>query len=93
MYAPDVKKLVKKEAKKQAKTAMKEISTKILAYGEDKIKAALNTIITSAINGAELQAALATAKATLSSSVPTAADIEKELVDKIIGALKKMKDM
>ena len=64
--------------------------------GEDKIKTVLNTIIKFALMKAK--APLATAKASvklfgLNVSVPTTSKIRSALVEKIIGALKKMKNM
>lgn len=91
-----VRKTAKKEAKKAAKKAMKKIASKIMEKGEDKIKTVLNTIIKLALIKAKPK--LAAAKVAvkvfgINVSVPTTSEIRSALVKKIIGALKKMKNM
>ena len=91
-----VKGTAKKEAKKAAKKAMKKIASKIMEKGEDKIKTVLNTIIKLALMKAKAPLAAAKKSAKLSGlnvSVPTTSEVRSALVKKIIGALKKMKNM
>ena len=91
-----VKGTAKKEAKKAAKKAMKKIASKIMEKGEDKIKTVLNTIIKLALMKAKVPLAAAKKSAKLSGlnvSVPTTSGVRSALVKKIIGALKKMKNM